>query len=855
MFDKVLEKLKAVLVISSVLLILLALSEKLLLFIKINPKELQQIIMTYWYVSPIICIFMLVFIDEIRRKRFIVRLIKYPVFTFKIDLWIISISLSSLGYWGSAKLGLSVGTLVSPLTIVLWWSLLVYCAGIIVRHLIIHKKSDSDISKEELLYLDQPINQVQEDKLERSLFANRLSKIIETRDEKESIVIGLYGKWGTGKTSVLNLIKNDIHNEKNIITISFNPWFFENEGQLILQFFNRLITEIEKNFSGEKSELINKLKKYSGKLAPVALRMGPVNFSFKDFMDNFKNNDDIYSLRESIEQHLSKEGRRIVILIDDLDRLDDKEIYSVFKLVKLIADFPYTAYILAFDEEVVSDALSAQYSGNQPKYIGQSFLEKIIQVPLHLPPASSLDIRGILLEGIEGALNKNNITITKQETHRFLSNWERSFGKLPLNIRSVKRFLNSILFSVPLLKDEVNVVDLLCIEGLRVFFPEVHKFIFNHSNAFLTAGRSSGYESSNIADKYKPLINQLFNELTVKEKEVVITMVEELFPRSKYLLTGNNSYGADWEKSWANEQRICSEDYFHRYFVYAVTNGHISDVEFNSLLDKINQETIENIINRISSMANNRGFPKIIKKFRMIEHKIPAESAAKLVFCLSKLGERMPNNDGFLGIQTTMGQAAILIAQLIKLQPKEEQVTLAKCALENSKPISFSIEIFQRMRPYENEENNLFTEEEIKIIADEFINRIKKEVKKENFLLTNRGNVYALLWIWENWGDSQEVYTSILEWFNEENGAEKFLNIFVGEAYDATTGAPVIAAFEEDYYERVQQFIPATEVAEVLLKKYKMPNSEEDYYKAEGGPLYQQMAIQFLWFHKVRNSL
>jgi hypothetical protein len=341
----------------------------------------------------------------------------------------------------------------------------------------------------------------------------------------------------------------------------------------------------------------------------------------------------------------------------------------------------------------------------------------------------------------------------------------------------------------------------------------------------------------------------------LEEKEVVITMMEELLPRSKYLHTGNNSFGADWETGWANDQRICSDDYFHKYFVYAVENGQISDVEFNSLMGTIEHETIENTTNRIINMTNSRGFPKIIKKFRMIEQKMTITAAAKLVICLSKLGERMPNNDGFLGIQTTMGQAAILIAQLIKLQTKVEQLSIAKNAINYSTSLKFSMEIFRWVRPNENREDNLFSEEEVKIIAEDLITKIKEEVKKGNFLVNHKEEAYSLLWIWKNWGSSEEVRTAILKWLSEEDGAEKFLSIFVGQAYDMATGIPTFSSFEVGQYECVQNFISPTDIADVLLKKYKLPNSKEDYYKAEDMSIFQKIAIQFLWIYKEKNNL
>jgi predicted KAP-like P-loop ATPase len=95
-----------------------------------------------------------------------------------------------------------------------------------------------------------------EDELERTGFVNGLVTRISSWKETESIVIGLYGEWGTGKTSVLNLMKTKFEEDKNNVIISFNPWYFKDEEQLILQFFNNFIAGIEENFSGQKKDKV-----------------------------------------------------------------------------------------------------------------------------------------------------------------------------------------------------------------------------------------------------------------------------------------------------------------------------------------------------------------------------------------------------------------------------------------------------------------------------------------------------------------------------------------------------------------------------------------------------------------------
>src|SRR5436853_7746307 len=111
---------------------------------------------------------------------------------------------------------------------------------------------------------------------------------------------------------------------------------------------------------------------------------GKMSGDFKVFARK-RSHVDIDALKSRFENALANSSKRIVVMMDDIDRLDKAEIHTVFRLVKLLGDFPNTTYVLFFDEKRVAEALGEKYVGVAG---GKSFLEKIIQVPLSLPPAS-----------------------------------------------------------------------------------------------------------------------------------------------------------------------------------------------------------------------------------------------------------------------------------------------------------------------------------------------------------------------------------------------------------------------------------------------------------------------------------
>ncbi|WP_170935240.1 KAP family P-loop NTPase fold protein [Bacillus mycoides] len=845
MLNKVIERIISILFKVSILLMMIGLLEKFISISRIEKYISLNIIKLNWFYIPILVTIVTIFLYGVKRHKFISRIMKYPIFTFKVDNWVIAILLSGFVYFLLTKFDVSKGEFIIPVTKILWLvGLVSYCVINLYRY-IKHKKKEKVIQEKPKLYHDTPINKETEDKLERSNFAARLTDIINTRMEKESIVIGLYGKWGTGKTSVLNLMQQRIKKEKDVITISFNPWYFENEEQLVLQFFNKLVIEIEENFSGEKSKLISNIKAYSHKITSLTLRMGTVTFSFKDFLNNNSEKTDVNKIKKDIAEQIEGENKKIIVLIDDLDRLDNKDIYSVFKLVKLIADFPSISYVLAFDEEIVTEALSNQYaSGKSGHHLGQSFLEKIIQVPLHLPPANTLDIRSILLKGIQETLDKNEIYLTPRQSNKLIKILDWYFGKFPLTIRAVKRYQNSILFSVPLLKDEVNIVDLLGIEGLRVFFPDIYKFIYQHSSNFLHTEKNRDF--SNQKETFAPLIDKLFKNFTPNEKEVIIDLIVELFPRSQYLFRNNISFSNNMEKQWADEQNICSEYYFEKYFTYHVPNGQISDSKFNSLISILEFESVNVIYSEMKKMTEKKEIPNLIKKLKMSTDRLNEKKAEKLIVCLGMLGELIPNNDD---IFSTRQQASTLIYKLIKIQPEDKRENCAIAAIQSSNSLVFCWQIFKWLQPPDGGVEGIFKHEELKVIATELIEKIKIEIEKHNFLELYSAIAYPLFYVWNQWGNKEELTDQFREWIDQENGAEKLLMVFVKQ-YSSFDGI-MIDLFTKENYEFLKEIFPPQELAKALEGKYKDEiQSNEDYNSRTYEDNYEKVALQFLWIHK-----
>ncbi|WP_252720805.1 KAP family P-loop NTPase fold protein, partial [Acinetobacter radioresistens] len=411
---------------------------------------------------------------------------------------------------------------------------------------------------------DSPVHVVEEDKFSRWQFSKRIADVIANRNDPSSIVIGLYGAWGNGKTSVLNFIENALSNNEDVITIKFNPWRFGTEEELLKSFFFDVANAID-------TQLVTNGDKVKGAVKAIAPAITGLFGSSEvgQAISGFIPTVELEKLKERIESALETTKKRVLILIDDVDRLEKTEIHALFRLVKLTADFKYTAYILAFDKDIVASSLQERYS-NSTNNAGEAFLEKIIQVPLYLPLIDYSILINYCFQGVDQALNMAGIDLSQDQASNFARLFTKYFGHSLSTPRKAKLYGNILLFSLPILKGEVNVIELMLIEAIRVFYPPIYELLRTNKDIFVGTFSESRYSSNNLEkEKLKTTLENAIDSCKGASKENIISLLKELFPKvtSSYQ---NMSYGSEWYSIWDKEQKVCAPNYYSRYFTYSI---------------------------------------------------------------------------------------------------------------------------------------------------------------------------------------------------------------------------------------------------------------------------------------------
>lgn len=701
---------------------------------------------------------------------------------------------------------------------------------------------------------DQPISGKAEDRFNRAYFASRIAETIATRIDPSSIVLGLYGPWGDGKTSVLEMMQEALSRNQNAIIVRFNPWHFQSEDMLLRGFFSTLADAMGQSLPNMKEKAGDLLKKYGSLLSVASLTVGGVvqvkpGDAVKG-VGEAMSNVGLNELRKRIEQMLDEANKRLVILIDDIDRLDRDETHAIFKLVKLSAGFRHTSYVLAFDDVVVSAALGERY-GAGGSAAGRAFLEKIIQVPLHLPPADENSLRQLTLEGVQNALNQAGIELTQPQVDAFIRHFDDALLPRVETPRRAKLFSNALTFALPILKGEVNPVDLMLIEGIRVMYPNLYIAIRENPALILRGERDDGRSSRQEASsRIGNLIERAIPELTDDERAMVkLRLLEPMFPR-----IGRATYGGEWDETWAAEQKICSSEYFKRYFTYSVPVGDVPDAQVASLCEAAPAASDNEKRALLEAFAARHGLPRVISRLRQREDSLTQVQASALISTFAMNGDLLPRERGMMVFADTRAKAGMLIAGLLRQIPAGElRQVEAERAIQVAEPVGFAMECIRWIRNYED------TPPEKRVLADEgeaslkaiFVARIEEADTVSPLFIAHPKDAPNLYYSWVDGTSVAHVQQRLKALFDAApEQLDAFLGCYIGEAWGMESGLPRPADFNKRQYDSVSHLIPAEYVAANMRLRYGEELDNPQNYPPDTMVQPRRVAHQFMTVHQ-----
>ena len=531
---------------------------------------------------------------------------------------------------------------------------------------------------------DKPIEYSEQDLLGRTTFSKQLGEAIYKYDGKDGLVLGVFGKWGTGKTSILNMVVNEINllseNEDNRpIIVNFSPWNYTDKDNLISLFFRVLKNRLDMDKDEEKRKKIGKaLADYSDALD--ALSLVPMVGSgvaailktiAKAQGAELSKDVDIDTTKESLELVLSDTNQKIIVIIDDIDRLTNTQIRDIFQLVKQVGNFPNIIYVLSMDRDVVCRALESVHNID-----GAEYLEKIVQIPFEIPALLKPKLKEIFLEKLDDTVNdiSDNVKIDKYYWSEVFINCIEPYIK---TLRDVNRVINTFQFRYKLLSTETSLEDVVALTTIEVLEPQLYQWIGSNKDLLCSTANHNSLSGSKGKKDYRESIVTELKNIGINT-DIAIKYLTTLFPVFASEMSSSNS--GYLSSNISESLRIAQENRFDLYFLFDLRGIPVPRYVIN---DCINELELNDLIITITQINNEGNIEYFIDELRSLVDTIPYKRLGLLSSVILNKLYTFSNNSGFFRLSAYSKAEFLAFDIMNRINDESERYSLIKNVLEN----------------------------------------------------------------------------------------------------------------------------------------------------------------------------
>lgn len=689
---------------------------------------------------------------------------------------------------------------------------------------------------------DRPITSSSQDKLNRSLFAKYLARCMLDHKDPESLVVGLYGGWGVGKTSLINLVLEELNfaatNVEDIekpIILNFSAWSYSGENQLIYSFFRRLSSTLRSVPYLENADRIIYLMElyvsfFTHKPVPKALRTkqafkAKLVFEKEDDIYGWESGRDLTQVKAELNELLRAQKHKIIIMIDNISRLYDHEIKEIFKIVKSMGDYVNTAYLLAFDKEQVIRALD-----NVDTAGGEEFIEKIVQLPFEVPPILQQDLESIFSDRLQEVLIQ--VPEGAWSTEYWADIYYRSLKYFFKNCRDITRYVNTLTFSYSRLRDVVNPVDFFALTAIEVFLPQVYFGIRDNKDLFTDLLDNVYKFDAEQIQKDRLRCDEILARDDRIPTDILLSLLLHMFPRLRKIYQPELVFY--YSDSIARKlRRIASPDLFDVYFRLSLQTGQIPLSEFETLLKLANnKESFDHALSRLNQDD------RILKFLNLLDSNvletIPVEHFQAIVSGLLDNGDLFPNGiEGPFSLNTPMRIHRIIHQLLRRLPSFEERYLILQNAIAKaSKSLYVLINELQEQKREHMEENDTYmplefrdlTSDQLDLLCKIAVSRI--EYWSQNGSLDSHPRLMPILMAWLQWSEDDKCRQYVAKLTDSDKGLVTFLTVVFDKAIDQAMTEYVKTPIWETYLQDLELFIPAKK-----LQAHATQLFEDDYFE------------------------
>lgn len=452
--------------------------------------------------------------------------------------------------------------------IIAWSDITYILAGFLVYRKFKYKPYEQQKQNANPLVRDSAITNQDEDFFGyQKMVDSLLADLYDTDVENEAFSVGIAGKWGVGKSSFINLLRNNIPKKGGLI-VDLYPRSSMNLSAISLDFFNSLSNTLKGYHTGSwhiVDKYVKSLRCIEGK--------GWFNKTI-DAIEVFAKTDE----KERLQNVITEIGRKIFVIIDDLDRLTAPEILEVLKIIDRNGSFKNVIFIVAYDKEYVNAVLR--------KYLGyegsEMFTDKYFNYEYSLPAHNFYMEKQYVANYIRNKISFNESdAVTKND---LLIVWNRIGGSVVRYLglmRDVKRFINILMSRLASVKNDVNIEDFIFITLLRYKDLDLY---YKLSTADILIGGNQFLEGDPALLYLKEAAISEINERLLGWKDAS-HILQKLFPVKGQEV--HYDLKADYRK-------VRTTNAFDAYFFDAVS-GKILHKDLRRLFDSSSNENSINI--------------------------------------------------------------------------------------------------------------------------------------------------------------------------------------------------------------------------------------------------------------------
>ncbi len=573
---------------------------------------------------------------------------------------------------------------------------------------------------------ESPIHKASEDRLRRTDFARRLAGVLSEVSAADGRTFAIRGSWGYGKSSLKNLVIEKLQAGPNGARwLDFNPWQWGSGDAITRALFWEIADQVGGKFSSKArkrakmfrrygdllsrspaalkqaskaSETIQKVLSYGIVVAaassvdlnlPTVVQVGgalallaivfPAVGGLLSHLGRDMSAQSLDEIRSELVERMKELDRPLVVFIDDIDRLEPDQIRTVLRQVKANGNLPNIVFVLLYQSSIVEHALNPVANGD-----GRSFLEKIVQANFDLPLLPASAVHHMFAMDLQALVQPYLCETNGFSQRRWNNAFVGSIQPRLRNLRDARRLMSSIAIHLPLHATEdaleVNIVDFLVLETLRVFESELHSALFQHRDLLLQGRRGAGRSQD---DATQAALGRLLASVPEGRIDYARDVVQELFPSVEWALGGSEYEG---DHGWTREKRVCTARYFQRYFELQTPEGEISAYRFDVFL--AGTDDAATLSEVVAELQNEGLLGPLAARLDEASQQLPVANAAILLPAMFRIGQHLADHESQHLMDTAWTSAwRATNRYLRRIEPHARQA-LVLAALQESQALS-----------------------------------------------------------------------------------------------------------------------------------------------------------------------